>query len=178
MTLLEYIKRNYKNPNKKILRDLGASEKLIAYLFETPWNTNINVLKGMSGSSSDDGDTAQIPKVYVTHQGIDSENSDIKNDDDVIIFISNNYELSPKELTSVGYEATVKNGGTPIQFYVYSTPCIIDHIKISRTSPSTESINNVQLEFGSETDSDYGVRVHMWKPKNYIRYVGIYDDRE
>ena len=47
MTLLEYIKRNYKNPNKKILRDLGASEKLIAYLFETPWNTNINVLKGL-----------------------------------------------------------------------------------------------------------------------------------
>lgn len=47
MLLLEYIKRNYKNPNKKILRDLGASEKLIAYLFETPWNTNINVLKGL-----------------------------------------------------------------------------------------------------------------------------------
>lgn len=47
MSLLEYIKRNYKNPNKKILRDLGASEKLIAYLFETPWNTNINVLKGL-----------------------------------------------------------------------------------------------------------------------------------
>ena len=47
MSLLEYIKRNYKNPNKKILRDLGASEKLITYLFETPWNTNINVLKGL-----------------------------------------------------------------------------------------------------------------------------------
>ena len=47
MSLLEYIKRNYKNPNKKILIDLGASEKLIAYLFETPWNTNINVLKGL-----------------------------------------------------------------------------------------------------------------------------------
>ena len=47
MLLLEYIKRNYKNPNKKILRDLGASEKLIAYLFETPWNTNINVLKSL-----------------------------------------------------------------------------------------------------------------------------------
>lgn len=53
MSLLEYIKRNYKNPNKKILRDLGASEKLIAYLFETPWNTNINVLKGLvSGGSA------------------------------------------------------------------------------------------------------------------------------
>ena len=53
MLLLEYIKRNYKNPNKKILRDLGASEKLIAYLFETPWNTNINVLKSLvSGGSA------------------------------------------------------------------------------------------------------------------------------
>lgn len=45
MTLLEYIKTSYLRPNKRILDRLGASDKLIAYLFETPKNTNINMIR-------------------------------------------------------------------------------------------------------------------------------------
>lgn len=65
MTLLEYIKRNYKNPNKKILIDLGASEKLIAYLFETPWNTNVNVLKGLISGGGSAGSAAVVGTAIV-----------------------------------------------------------------------------------------------------------------
>lgn len=43
MNLQEYIKKNYRNPNKLILKTLGASETLIQYLFETPYNTNPNI---------------------------------------------------------------------------------------------------------------------------------------
>ena len=183
MEIKDYINKNLTNLNWNILpqifeeNNVELTEEIEAYLRNTPENTNWNVFDGMSGSSSDDGDTTEIPKVYVTHQGVDSENSDIKNDDDVIAFISNNYELSPRELSVTGYEATVKSGGTPIQFYVNSIPCVVDHIAIDRSS-STESINTVQLRFYSETDSDYGVCVYMWKPESYINYVRIYDDRE
>lgn len=44
MTLIEYIKKSYLRPNRAILKSLGASDELIAYLFETPYNTNINVV--------------------------------------------------------------------------------------------------------------------------------------
>ena len=44
MTLIEYIKKSYLRPNRAILKSLGASDELIAYLFETPHNTNINVV--------------------------------------------------------------------------------------------------------------------------------------
>ena len=178
-----YINKNLTNLNWNILpqifeeNNVELTEEIEAYLRNTPENTNWNVFDGMSESSSDDGDTTEIPEVYVTYQGINSENSDIKNEDDVITFISNNYELSLQESSSTDYEATVKEGGTPIQFYVDSTPCIIDHIMVDQ-SPSTESINNVQLRFYSETDSDYGVRVYMWKPEDFIGYITTYDDRE
>ena len=39
MGLLEYIKKNYRNPNVRILRDLGASEVLIDYLVKTSHKT-------------------------------------------------------------------------------------------------------------------------------------------
>lgn len=41
MNLLEYIKMSYLRPNKQVLKELGASDDLIAYLMETPGNTNI-----------------------------------------------------------------------------------------------------------------------------------------
>lgn len=47
MTLIEYIKNNYKNPNPRILEALGASEAIINYLKFTPWNTNINILNSL-----------------------------------------------------------------------------------------------------------------------------------
>ncbi len=44
MTLLEYIKKSFPNPNRAVLGSLGASDELITYLETTPWNTNINVV--------------------------------------------------------------------------------------------------------------------------------------
>jgi len=56
MELLEYIKKNYKTPNVAVLRTLGASEELIEYLTNTPWNTNMKVIEGLiSGGGSNEG---------------------------------------------------------------------------------------------------------------------------
>lgn len=44
MNLLEYIKMSYLRPNKQVLKELGASDDLIAYLMETPGNTNIVIV--------------------------------------------------------------------------------------------------------------------------------------
>lgn len=60
MELLEYIKKNYKTPNVAVLRTLGASEELIEYLTNTPWNTNMKVVEslisgGGEGSESTEG---------------------------------------------------------------------------------------------------------------------------
>lgn len=54
MILNEYIKKNYKNPNLRILETLGASEALISYLKFTPWNTNLNIVNSLidGGDSS------------------------------------------------------------------------------------------------------------------------------
>ena len=63
MTLTEYIKQNYKNPNKQILKVLGASDALIEYLFKTPWNTNVNILNSLINESS--GDAAVVGTAIV-----------------------------------------------------------------------------------------------------------------
>lgn len=52
MNLLEYIKMSYLRPNKRVLKGLGASDDLIAYLIETPGNTNIVIANQLIGSSS------------------------------------------------------------------------------------------------------------------------------
>lgn len=53
MNLLEYIKMSYLRPNKRVLKGLGASDDLIAYLIETPGNTNIVIANQLIGSSSE-----------------------------------------------------------------------------------------------------------------------------
>lgn len=55
MELLEYIKKNYKTPNVAVLRTLGASEELIEYLINTPWNTNMKIVESLIGEGSDEG---------------------------------------------------------------------------------------------------------------------------
>lgn len=54
MGLLEYIKKNYRNPNVGILRDLGASEVLIDYLVKTSHNTNFNIVPQLIDSGEED----------------------------------------------------------------------------------------------------------------------------
>ena len=55
MDLKQYIRRNYKMSNPFILKDLGASEELIEYLTNTPWNTNMKVVESLiSGEGGDE----------------------------------------------------------------------------------------------------------------------------
>lgn len=56
MNLLEYIKMSYLRPNKRVLKGLGASDDLIAYLMETPGNTNIVIANQLidSNETTDD----------------------------------------------------------------------------------------------------------------------------
>ena len=53
MNLLEYIKMSYLRPNKQVLKELGASDDLIAYLMETPRNTNIVIANQLIGETDD-----------------------------------------------------------------------------------------------------------------------------
>lgn len=60
MELLEYIKKNYKTPNVAVLRTLGASEELIEYLINTPWNTNIKVVESLIEDKDGDSDKPSL----------------------------------------------------------------------------------------------------------------------
>lgn len=53
MNLLEYIKMSYLRPNKQVLKELGASDDLIAYLMKTPGNTNIVIANQLIGEIDD-----------------------------------------------------------------------------------------------------------------------------
>ena len=64
MTLLDYIKCNYKTPNANILKNLGAESQLIKYLIETPWNTNFNIVKKWTSKESQSGRTVSLPIYY------------------------------------------------------------------------------------------------------------------
>ena len=63
MNLINYIEKNYKNPNAQILKALGADNKLIEYLLHTPWNTNKNMINYISGSES--GNSAVVGTAIV-----------------------------------------------------------------------------------------------------------------
>lgn len=72
MNLNKYIKKNYKNPNPKVLEALGASKALIDYLRFTPWNTNVNIINSLVDGGGGGGDessavvgTAIVGKVVI-----------------------------------------------------------------------------------------------------------------
>lgn len=74
MELLEYIKKNYKTPNVAVLKTLGASEELIKYLTNTPWNTNMKIVEGLIGGS-DEGNgikSISISPAITTTPALDS----------------------------------------------------------------------------------------------------------
>lgn len=62
MNLNDYIALSSKRPNRAVLQSLGASEKLIEYLMETPENTNWNILEQLSENEED----ATIKKLSMT----------------------------------------------------------------------------------------------------------------
>ena len=63
MELFEYIKSQLPQmPNVAIMRQLGASEELIEYIRETPWNTNWNIIETFECESEEE-------KTYTIHWG-------------------------------------------------------------------------------------------------------------
>ena len=60
MNLLEYIKMSYLRPNRQVLKGLGASDDLVAYLMETSGNTNIVIANQLIGSGSDETDEGLV----------------------------------------------------------------------------------------------------------------------
>ena len=65
MTLLEYIKKSFPNPNRAVLESLGASDELITYLETTPWNTNINVVASAFDVNGGGGGVAKVGSAIV-----------------------------------------------------------------------------------------------------------------
>ena len=53
MDLVKYIMQSYKTPNKAVLKGLGASDELINYLMETPYNTNFAIAKQMAAKEEE-----------------------------------------------------------------------------------------------------------------------------
>lgn len=63
MTLIEYIEKSYLRPNVQVLRALGAEDVLIQYLLNTPWNTNMAIIKSLIGEDS--GNSAVVGTAVV-----------------------------------------------------------------------------------------------------------------
>lgn len=82
MELLDYIRKNYKTPNVAVLRTLGASEELIEYLTNTPWNTNIKVVESLTDNKSDDEGGGKFPGEIICQSIITSYQKAYDDDDD------------------------------------------------------------------------------------------------
>lgn len=62
MTLNEYIRQSYKRPNRRVLEGLGANERLIEYLMETPGNTNWKIVDSIGGG--DESKKISLPHTF------------------------------------------------------------------------------------------------------------------
>lgn len=68
MELFEYIKSQLPQmPNSAIMKQMGASEELIDYVKETPWNTNLAIVKNKSEDGGGDSDPT-----YTIHWEMDT----------------------------------------------------------------------------------------------------------
>lgn len=71
MELFEYIKSQLPQmPNSAIMKQLGASEELIDYVKETPWNTNWNVIGSIADSGG--GADAEVWLIGNTYEDLGS----------------------------------------------------------------------------------------------------------
>lgn len=66
MELLDYIRKNYKTPNVAVLKTLGASEELIEYLINTPWNTNMKVVEGLINEGGSDENKQGLKSISIS----------------------------------------------------------------------------------------------------------------
>ena len=65
MNLYEYISAYRMNPNPAVAKSLGADERLVEYLKETPWNTSVNVVRGMC----EGGESKPVKEAWFTIDG-------------------------------------------------------------------------------------------------------------
>ena len=82
MELLQYIKSQLpQEPNVAIMKSLDASDELINYVKETPWNTNLNVLKNFSNTET----VGTYLEIFILYNSVnysyDGNNTDINNVD-------------------------------------------------------------------------------------------------
>lgn len=65
-----YIKQSYKRPNRQVLESLGANERLIEYLMETPGNTNWQVVEAIGNSGDEEAEVWFVSDTSVEQEGL------------------------------------------------------------------------------------------------------------
>ena len=138
MNLLEYIKMSYLRPNKQVLKELGASDDLIAYLMETPGNTNIVIANQLIGSSNE---TDEGP-VIIDDTPVASDSVIL---DDVITLV---------ETPTAGIYATLVNTS-----FVYEDFTNVPETIIAEIGGQTLELPHVLTNFGvayGEMEDDWG----------------------
>lgn len=138
MELLQYIKSQLpQKPNVAIMKSLDASDELINYVKETPWNTNLNVLKNFIGakiagtyldiflldytnlnlSYGYDGYDTDINNVDLSYNGIKQY---LQNNIKVILIDDSNINYEPSTIENDHIIFQQKNGATKIKYYSIS----------------------------------------------------------
>jgi len=135
MELLQYIKSQLpQEPNVAIMKSLDASDELINYVKETPWNTNLNVLKNFSNTET----IGTYLDIFILYDSInysyDGNNTDIDNVDlsynGIKQYIQNNIKVALIDSLDTNYEPNTiesdhivfqqKNGTKKIKYYSMS----------------------------------------------------------
>ena len=132
MELLQYIKSQLpQEPNVAIMKSLDASDELINYVKETPWNTNLNVLKNFSNTEtvgtyleifilynsvnySYDGNNTDINNVDLSYNGIKQY---LQNNIKVVLIDSLDATYEPNTIESDHIVFQQKNGTQKIKYY-------------------------------------------------------------
>ena len=135
MNLFEYIKSQLpQEPNVAIMKSLDASDELINYVKETPWNTNLNVLKNFNNTEiigtyldifilydsvnySYDGNDTDINNVDLSYNGIKQY---IQNNIKVTLIDSLDVNYEPSTIESNHIVFQQKNGTQKIKYYSMS----------------------------------------------------------
>ena len=135
MELLQYIKSQLpQEPNVAIMKSLDASDELINYVKETPWNTNLNVLKNFNNTEI----IGTYLDIFIIYDSInypyDGNNTDINNVDlsynGIKQYIQNNIKVALIDSLDTIYEPSTiesdhivfqqKNGTKKIKYYSMS----------------------------------------------------------
>ena len=135
MELLQYIKSQLpQEPNVAIMKSLDASDELINYVKETPWNTNLNVLKNFNNTEI----IGTYLDIFIIYDSVnypyDGNNTDINNVDlsynGIKQYIQNNIKVALIDSLDTIYEPSTiesdhivfqqKNGTKKIKYYSMS----------------------------------------------------------